>query len=107
MILIYQNKIKRNNKVCYNTKTGEVPKRLKGAVSKTARGCKSRMGSNPIFSAIKIKRNDRIPVIFYSTGLMKKFPYTCSNAVTVIKALRSTLRDKLITWLTCDGDTTI
>ena len=30
---------------------GEVPKRLKGAVSKTARGCKSRMGSNPIFSA--------------------------------------------------------
>ena len=30
---------------------GEVPKRSKGAVSKTARGCKSRMGPNPIFSA--------------------------------------------------------
>ena len=30
---------------------GEVPKRLKGAVSKTARRCESRMGSNPVFSA--------------------------------------------------------
>ena len=34
---------------------GEVPKRLKGAVSKTARGCKSCKGSNPFFYAREIK----------------------------------------------------
>ena len=33
------------------TRHGEIPKWPKGAVSKTARGCKSREGSTPSFSA--------------------------------------------------------
>ena len=39
--------------MCYNFfGYGEIPKRLKGLVSKTGRGRKSREGSNPSFSAI-------------------------------------------------------
>ena len=35
-------------------KAGEVPKRLKGVVSKTTSRCKSSKGSNPFFSAKRI-----------------------------------------------------
>ena len=38
-------------------RAGEVPKRLKGAVSKTARRCKSCKGSNPFFSAKKSNKS--------------------------------------------------
>ncbi len=43
------------------TLAGEIPKRLKGSVSKTDRGCKSCKGSNPFFSASrKINPGDRV-----------------------------------------------
>lgn len=40
----------------YDSRTGEVPKRLKGSVSKTDSGCKPSRGSNPRFSANETKR---------------------------------------------------
>ena len=42
-------------KKCYNIAHGGIPKRPKGAVSKTARRRKSRQGSNPCSSAKIIK----------------------------------------------------
>ena len=42
--------------LCYNFFVGEIPKRLKGSVSKTDRRCKPREGSNPSFSAIIMKK---------------------------------------------------
>ena len=54
------------NNICVSIKyaiitSGEIPKRLKGAVSKTARGCKSCKGSNPFFSATI---NKKVPAKF-------------------------------------------
>ena len=48
----------------YNRHHGGIPKRSKGAVSKTARRCKPRQGSNPCSSA-KINKNPSARLGFF------------------------------------------
>ena len=94
----------------YNDSVGEVPKWLKGAVSKTARGCKSCRGSNPFFSAKATKNammNRAFILTYYSIGFMKKFPYAWISAVTVTNECSSTFLARLITLLTSLEEMTI
>ena len=66
-------------KIVYNFSHGEIPKWLKGSVSKTDRRRKSREGSNPSFSAKeikmkKIKKRQVFGSIILVFGLITVFP---------------------------------
>ena len=79
---------------------GEVPKRLKGLVSKTDSGRKSSEGSNPSFSAINENKARTKMRVFFVFGIIEALPKNrlirfrpnCRNKRQVIRSALTDLQ---------------
>ena len=113
-VQIQINKVSNRQTFGIITITEEYPSGWRGRFRKPLEGASLARVRIPVLPPKTIKIPSRLARLFfykyevnYSIGLMKKFPYTCFNGVTKIKACSSTFLATLTTFFTSLEETAI